>query len=187
MITSSKEVKSKYERRMEELEDRILRGRKLKKRKKKKKKDAKPKVKNSKTDYSAQLRDEKWIRYRERVLGKYGRKCAICGSEERLQVHHLKYIQNRKAWEYPFRILMVLCADCHRKVHFVKPIDLDKHEAQVNKLEEMGQRIIYVSSVWVDFMYLFHPVRYYFLTEDFEGESISPGVGFEELISQLKF
>lgn len=168
------------------------------KRKKKKKKKkvktsnpsnsaVKPKVKNRKTDYSAQLRDEKWIRYRERVLRKYGGKCAICGSKERLQVHHLRYIQDRKAWEYPFRLLMVLCADCHRKAHFVKPIDLDKHEAQVKKLEGMGQRIIYVSSVWVDFMYLFHPVRYYFLTEAFEGESIIPGVGFEELISQLKF
>lgn len=67
-------------------------------------------------DYREQLKDSSWKSFRRFVFDVRGRKCEVCGSGEHLQVHHLKY-RNVKAWEYTVNEVIVVCKDCHMKIH----------------------------------------------------------------------
>ena len=52
------------------------------------------------------------------VLDKYKRRCAICGTDTRLVVHHVD--GNGRNSTFPnneLENLMVLCRRCHRKIH----------------------------------------------------------------------
>lgn len=93
--------------------------------KKKRRKKAKKNNKqlNAYLSYSNQLSHPLWLKKREYILNKKGRKCSKCGSSQKLQVHHLKYIWGRMAWEYKDKDLIVLCDFCHEKAHC---LDLDK-------------------------------------------------------------
>lgn len=71
----------------------------------------------TKDDYNEQLKDERWKKLRYDVFSRYGKECVLCGKKTKLQVHHLKYIKGRKAWEYDVSDLIPLCKDCHEKVH----------------------------------------------------------------------
>ena len=73
--------------------------------------------------YKEQLKDKRWIEFRENVFNCKGKKCEICGSTEFLQVHHLRYKKKHYAWEYKVHDMQVLCGRCHKKIH---GIDLDK-------------------------------------------------------------
>lgn len=79
-----------------------------------KKKGVKPKKKLS---YQEQLKDERWLKKRKEVLDTKGYICCNCGSRFGLQVHHLKYEKGKMAWEYSLDNLVVLCEECHRKIH----------------------------------------------------------------------
>lgn len=70
-----------------------------------------------KNTYYEDLKDKKWLRKRLQVLLKYGRKCALCGSSENIDVHHLSYEKGKRAWEYPIENFVPLCRECHKKVH----------------------------------------------------------------------
>lgn len=70
--------------------------------------------------YSEQLKRNEWKKFREFIFAVRGKKCEKCGATTNLQVHHLHYISGRFAWEYlPFDV-MVLCGDCHKKIHGIK-------------------------------------------------------------------
>jgi 5-methylcytosine-specific restriction endonuclease McrA len=69
------------------------------------------------SQYSEQLKDEKWKAFRDFVLVVRGKKCEMCGATEKLQIHHPNYIKGRKAWEYNCNEVIVLCEQCHRNVH----------------------------------------------------------------------
>lgn len=73
--------------------------------------------------YSEQLKHPLWLKKREYILNKKGRRCSNCGSSHNLQVHHLRYIWGKMAWEYKDKDLIVLCDSCHERIHC---IDLDK-------------------------------------------------------------
>lgn len=93
-----------------------------------KKKRRKKLKKNNKSlkaylSYDNQLSHPLWLKKREHILNKKGRKCSKCGSSKNLQVHHLKYVWGRMAWEYKDKDLIVLCDSCHERIHC---IDLDK-------------------------------------------------------------
>lgn len=64
--------------------------------------------------YSQYLRSDWWKSQRERALGFYGNRCAICDADDRLDVHHRTYAN--RGWE-PIRDLIVLCRDCHTLFH----------------------------------------------------------------------
>lgn len=66
--------------------------------------------------YESQLKDEKWRAFRWFVMKVRGEKCETCGSTENLQVHHLKY-KKVKAWEYTCNDVIVVCRDCHKRLH----------------------------------------------------------------------
>lgn len=51
-----------------------------------------------------------WKTFAEELKTKRGHKCEICGSDEDLQVHHLRYTDNLMDEAE----LMVLCCNCHK-------------------------------------------------------------------------
>lgn len=80
----------------------------------------KAKEKESYIPYDEQLKDKKWEAFRKFIFAVRGKKCEKCGSTKILQVHHPKYVYGRKAWEYTCNEVMVLCKECHEKVHNIK-------------------------------------------------------------------
>jgi 5-methylcytosine-specific restriction endonuclease McrA len=70
--------------------------------------------------YSKQLRDPRWIAYRDFILTIRGHRCEVCGATNDLQVHHLLYRKNFLAWEYSCKDVVVLCKKCHSKEHNIE-------------------------------------------------------------------
>jgi ribosomal protein S27AE len=69
------------------------------------------------SNYSSQLKDTKWFKFRLKILKRDGNICTKCGSDTNLEVHHLYYISGHSAWEYPHSALITLCGKCHSKWH----------------------------------------------------------------------
>lgn len=67
--------------------------------------------------YQNQLLDKRWLKKREQVFKLKGRKCSVCGTIHNLQIHHLRYLDNKYAWEYKMKDLVVLCDSCHKRKH----------------------------------------------------------------------
>lgn len=67
--------------------------------------------------YHNQLLDKRWIKKREQVFKLKGRKCSVCGATHNLQIHHLRYFNDKYAWEYKMKDLVVLCDSCHKRKH----------------------------------------------------------------------
>ena len=67
--------------------------------------------------YQEQLKDERWKEKRLKILKKFNFKCCLCGCSENLNIHHLVYKKGKMAWEYCDSNYIVLCKDCHKKVH----------------------------------------------------------------------
>lgn len=67
--------------------------------------------------YEEQLKTPEWYYVRDRVLERDRYRCVRCRSEKNLQVHHLEYIQGKKAWEYNDSYLITLCGRCHVVQH----------------------------------------------------------------------
>lgn len=76
--------------------------------------------KHKKIPYDLQLQDNRWYKFREKILNIRGRKCEMCGSEKNLQVHHIKYINGLYAWEYSQDEVIVLCRNCHKGEHLIE-------------------------------------------------------------------
>lgn len=70
-----------------------------------------------KEEYCQQLEHPLWLKKRDVILERDHHQCALCGSTTNLQVHHIRYSQGKKAWEYPNAVLLTLCNECHQKVH----------------------------------------------------------------------
>ena len=73
--------------------------------------------------YHEQLIDKRWLNKRKQVFKFKGHKCSVCGSTINLQIHHLRYLKDKYAWEYKMKDLVVLCECCHKRKHC---IDLDE-------------------------------------------------------------
>jgi hypothetical protein len=70
--------------------------------------------------YSEQLKSPEWFEYRGRVIESKGSRCELCHDMhyvEDVQVHHCGYDFERKAWEYNFEEVKVLCRSCHQTIH----------------------------------------------------------------------
>lgn len=57
-------------------------------------------------------------------------RCQLCGSTQMLEEHHIRYRSERKDLINDYTNLILLCAECHRKVHtnkkYWQPILLEK-------------------------------------------------------------
>ena len=82
------------------------------------------KVQNNKkkpyTEYEDQLNDYRWKAFRQFVFTVRGKECEMCGCKRTLQVHHLEYKNNMRAWEYGVNDVMVVCDQCHKKIHKIQ-------------------------------------------------------------------
>jgi len=68
--------------------------------------------------YRDDLHDPRWLEFRDAIVAERGI-CWCCGTDRSLQVHHLVYYRNRRAWEYYDHEVRVLCEECHEAVHQV--------------------------------------------------------------------
>lgn len=78
---------------------------------------ANARTKAVKMNYGEFLQDPRWLAFRQFVFAVRGYKCEICGSMERLQVHHISYKKGLLPWEYTCNDVKVLCRNCHARVH----------------------------------------------------------------------
>lgn len=81
-----------------------------------------------KEQYHQQLEHPLWEKKRNIILKRDQYQCRLCGSKHSLQVHHIKYSSDKKAWEYPNSVLITLCKECHEKVHSDPKHDLNPYK-----------------------------------------------------------
>ena len=68
--------------------------------------------------YQQQLEDKRWIFKAENIRIRDKHKCRLCGTTKaQLDVHHIRYIDGREAWDYDDGDLVTLCHNCHEEVH----------------------------------------------------------------------
>jgi len=68
-----------------------------------------------KNDFFEQYKDPRWQKKRLKIMERDEFMCQCCyDTENTLNVHHKYYIHNKKPWEYPDKLLITLCADCHQ-------------------------------------------------------------------------
>lgn len=70
----------------------------------------KPKTKKY---YNPIYKNEKWLKLRYEVFKKYGAKCMLCGSIERLHVDHIKPKSIHPELSLDFNNLQILCYHCN--------------------------------------------------------------------------
>jgi hypothetical protein len=71
-----------------------------------------------KKPYSELLKDPRWQKKRLKVLERDNWLCASCGDgTSTLHVHHKKYKEGKKPWEYRLEMLISLCEQCHSEIH----------------------------------------------------------------------
>jgi len=85
------------------------------------KKNLKKKNDLPKKTYAEFLKSNYWKRVRKKVLKRDNYKCYICGSEDRLNVHHGTYAHYRMEHKH-LSDLVTLCESCHKKEHGLIPI-----------------------------------------------------------------
>lgn len=73
-----------------------------------------PKVKQ--VGYSLFLRTKYWKFVKDLVISRDNNKCTKCGSEVRLQVHHISYVHHFSEHKN-LQDLITLCRSCHEKEH----------------------------------------------------------------------
>ena len=64
--------------------------------------------------YGEYLRTEEWQKCRLGALERAGKRCQLCGSGERLDVHHNTYV--RRGCELESDVI-ALCRGCHARHH----------------------------------------------------------------------
>ncbi len=97
---------------------------------------------NKKEIYAEYLQSEKWKVVRECAFIIHGKSCKKCGAETNLQVHHLRYpeiLGNENVSED----LIVLCKECHQKVHGIETIVSEK-----SNIAPATSGVVY--STWAD-------------------------------------
>jgi 5-methylcytosine-specific restriction endonuclease McrA len=72
-------------------------------------------------EYRKLLQDPKWKIKASFIRKRDSHTCRHCGKKSnRLQVHHIKYIDGLMPWEYDNELLESLCSSCHKKEHGIK-------------------------------------------------------------------
>ncbi len=79
------------------------------------------------------LQSDAWIVTRNASLERFGYRCALCAETENLQVHHNSY---EHVGDEDLCDLVVLCAECHRKVHtwLKQKRDLAYHDRELTRI-----------------------------------------------------
>ena len=90
-------------------------------------------------DYEGDLLRPEWESKRNSILDRDNHQCVRCGKKEyekgfytTLNVHHLKYIPNRRLWEYDDNDLITLCRNCHKKEHGLIQVNRNHDTLQID-------------------------------------------------------
>lgn len=68
--------------------------------------------------YEQQLDDTRWKLKDENIRIRDKHECRLCGAKRtQLDVHHIRYINGREAWDYDDGDLVTLCHKCHEELH----------------------------------------------------------------------
>ena len=94
-------------------------------------------------DYNNYLKSNHWIEFRKKVYrNKKNRSCKICGSSDRLNIHHRKYQRENRAVLYGEHRgdIIVLCQSCHYLWHklFDKKNLRTEHVYRIKNLLGLG-------------------------------------------------
>lgn len=74
-------------------------------------------ISERKKQYYKDLEHPLWFKKRQIILERDNHKCKLCGKKTNLCIHHIKYRNGKRPWEYPNSALVTLCNECHTKVH----------------------------------------------------------------------
>jgi 5-methylcytosine-specific restriction endonuclease McrA len=89
------------------------------------------------SSYYQNLLDPRWIKKRKKILKRDSFKCTVCGSVNKLRVHHTYYTgQNTPPWAYPNNSLLTLCNDCHEKYHKEHELTFQVHHNKSDKIRK---------------------------------------------------
>lgn len=70
--------------------------------------------------YTEQLRSPLWQKKRLEIMQRDNFTCHRCLSKDKtLNVHHVTYAKNKKAWEYSDSNYITFCEDCHKLEHSI--------------------------------------------------------------------
>ena len=109
--------------------------------------------------YSDKLKDPRWQKKRLEIMQRDEWKCQGCGDKKNtLNVHHLRYIENKKPWEYEDMYYMTLCDECHIKAH----LDINVHTTRESF--DIKYFVDFIEPVWI---------RYYFSEIEFHKGDIN--------------
>jgi len=89
--------------------------------------------------YKEQLQTSAWLKKRAEIMLRDNFVCSKCladNFENRLEVHHIAYLKNKKAWEYPDYLLVTLCRDCHQHEHD------EENTLRMSKITEWLQKLL---------------------------------------------
>ena len=92
-------------------------------------------------NYKEQLQTQEWKAKRLSIMKRDSFTCGRCGSKDKLQVHHKKYINGAKAWEIDNKHLITLCKLCHEKEHEINPILVISKKSPKSRKERNATRI----------------------------------------------
>lgn len=75
--------------------------------------------------YHSDLLDPRWLKLRFFKLQAVGWKCESCGAKDKpFHVHHPRYKQGAKPWQYWITELEALCETCHSERHVKRETDV---------------------------------------------------------------
>lgn len=68
--------------------------------------------------YEQELNDARWKLKANNIRKRDNHVCQLCGTKKtQLDVHHIRYIPGREAWDYDDGDLVTLCHKCHEEIH----------------------------------------------------------------------
>ncbi len=68
--------------------------------------------------YDQDSKDINWKFKSDNIRIRDNYTCRLCGAKDMpLDVHHIRYIHGREAWDYEDGDLVSLCKDCHEGIH----------------------------------------------------------------------
>ena len=56
---------------------------------------------------------------KQRTLKNFHKRCCICGKESDLTIHHIKQKSEYPELRYRISNMMVVCKDCHKRMHMI--------------------------------------------------------------------
>ena len=115
----------------------------------------------TKEEYHQLLKDGRWQRRRLEIMQRDDFKCTKCGTTNDLNVHHIRYIDGRKPWEYEDADLVTLCRDCHKATHEEmerKQQDADEYCERVSRAEYFSGLFLYYEHIggYQDVIVMYH-------------------------------